>query len=93
VSGVLELLVVALVVGAALAYVLSKSLRAAKALAKGQAPSCCTDKDGFEERAGRSSCADADGIASPAGGSAAGGSAAPEGFVSPCAGCTGCKRT
>ncbi len=80
-SGALELLAVALAVGAAISYVLIKSLRAAKALAKGQAPSCCADTDGFAERAGRSSCADADG-----------GSGAPGGFVSPCAGCTGCSQ-
>jgi hypothetical protein len=79
VSGALELTVVTLVVGGALAYVLFKSLRAAKTLAKGQAPSCCTDKDGYAERAGHSACPDRDG-------------AAPGGFVSPCAGCTGCSQ-
>ncbi len=66
-SSGLELLAVALVVGAALSYVLIKSLRAAKTLAKGQAPSCCTDKAGYAERAVRSSCADADGVASGGG--------------------------
>jgi hypothetical protein len=106
VSGALELIAVALAVGVALAYVVLKSLRAAKSLAKGQAPSCCTDKDGYALRAGRSACpdldgaapgggnsADADGMASAGVGSAGGGpSAAPGGFVSPCAGCTGCSQ-
>jgi hypothetical protein len=106
VSGALELLAVALAVGVALAYVVLKSLRAAKSLAKGQAPSCCTDKDGYAERAGHSACPDlegaasgdgksaaADGMASAGSGSAGSGPyAAPGGFVSPCAGCTGCSQ-
>jgi hypothetical protein len=100
VSGALELAVVALVVGGALAFVLSKSLRAAKQLAKGEAPSCCSDKDGYMDRAGSSSCPDADGAASGGGndaadadGGPAGGSRAGSGgFVSPCAGCTGCAK-
>lgn len=70
----MDTLVVVLIVGAAAAFVAIKVVKAARAVARGKAPTCCGGED----------------TDTPAGRAAESTAVSSGGLSSPCASCTGC---